>query len=124
MSLDSLIADSGQMATITAEAADGRVPGRTSMGGADRSDANWLAVVSGVPCLVRPMGSSLAYNRNDARAGVNLHRIYFVTDPVPGGLSSRHRIEVDGAIYAVMGVQDPNSMGRILQVDCEQIRTP
>lgn len=137
MSLESLIDDSGQQATITAEAPGGRVPGQTALGGADRSDANWLTVADGLPCLVRERSVAVDYGRNDARASVVTARIYFVPDDVaavlPSGLSSRHRITVtvggEGGpittgVYAVKGAVDPNSMGRVLQVDCERIRTP
>lgn len=133
MSLESLIENSGQQATITAEAPDGQVPGQTAMGGADRSDGNWVPIAGPVPCLVRTRGSALNYNRNDERAAVIDARIYFAADPVPSGISSRHRITVTAAgtggprvigVYAVMGTIDPNSMGRLFEVDCERIRTP
>lgn len=135
MSLESLIEDSGQLASILAEAADGQVPPQTAMGGADRSDGNWLTVADGVPVLVRTRSSALNRDYDDERAQVIDATLYFAADPVPSGsgLSSRHRIVVaDGGtgggraagVYAVLGVIDPNSMGRILQVDCERIRVP
>lgn len=133
MSVESLIDNSGQQASITAEAPDGQVPAQTAMGGADRSDANWVTVADGVPCLVRTRSSALSYGRDDERAAVIDARIYFAADPVPSGISSRHRITVTVAgtggprvlgIYDVQGVVDPNSMGRIFEVDCERIRTP
>lgn len=130
MSLESLIENSGQSASILAEAADGQVPAQTAMGGADRSDANWLTVADGVPVLVRTRSSAVNRDYDDERAGVIDATLYFAADPVPSGsgLSSRHRIVVTGGraagTYAVLGAIDPNSMGRILQVDCERIRTP
>lgn len=130
MSLESLIDASGQFAEITAEANPGSRPPLTTMGGVDRSDGNWLEVVSGVPCLVRPQGGSLNLNRNDARANVKTPKIYFLCDPVPTGLTTKHRIKVTQGsdktlvgVYAVQDVTDPNSMGRIFQVDCERVRT-
>lgn len=114
-----------QSADIEVEASTGKQPPQDALGGAVRT--NWLPVASGVPCLVRPMGSSLSAfkaPRNDARANVNLTRIYFEGDPVAGGLSTRHRIRVEGAVYKVQGAIDPNSLGELLQVDCERIRTP
>ena len=130
MSLESLIEDSGQQAEIMAEANPGSRPTLTTMGGVDRSDPNWLEVVSGVSCLVRPQGGSLNLNRNDARANVKTPRIYFLCDPVPCGLTTKHRIKVSlgsdptaRGVYAVQDVTNPNSMGRIFQVDCERIRT-
>lgn len=130
MSLESLISDSGQQAEILAEANPGSRPKQSTMGGADRSDANWLEVVSGVSCLVRPQGGTLNLNRNDARANVKTPKIYFLEDPVPTGLTTKHRIKVtlglDGTlvgVYAVQDVTNPNSMDRIFQVECERIRT-
>ena len=61
---------------------------------ADRSDANWVTVADGVPCLVSEKGSSLDYDRNDARANVITARVYFGCDPVPSGISTRNRINV------------------------------
>lgn len=131
MSLDSLIYDSGMEVTITAEAPDGQVPGQTAIGGADRSDANWVDVADGFPCLLRMQGSQIDYDRNDARAMVEQGRIYMIYDPVPAAISSRNRIKVtipgEGGrrvlgVFAVTGVTDPNSMGRLLQVDVERIR--
>lgn len=103
-----------------------RLPVRqTGAGGADRTDPQPLA--DGVPCLVRARSAvlaALAGRRDDARAETIDARIYFGTDPLAasGGLSTRHQVEVDGAVYAVRGVVDVNSMGRLLQVDAERIR--
>jgi hypothetical protein len=136
MSLESLIEDSGQLATITAEAPDGQVPGQDPTGAADRSDANWVSVVTGVPCLVSPKSSALrAYpGQNNARQALVDARIYFTSDPVPTiGISSRNRVTVTTAttgepqvlgVYAVLGVINPNTMDRLFEVDCERIRTP
>jgi hypothetical protein len=137
MSIETLIQRSGQQATITAEAPTGQVPPQDAAGGANRSDANWVAVASGVPCLLNIASSALksfGSARSDARANVIDVRIYFYSDPVePGGISTRHRVTVTApghggqrviGIYAVQGVTDPNSLGRIIQVDCERIRTP
>ncbi len=114
-----------QSADITCEAAPGDVPAQDASGGADRSARQWQPVASGVPCLVRPMGSA-RQDRDDARRGIDTGRIYFASDPVPDpeGISSRHRITVAGAIYAVMGATNPNSLDRIIQVDVERVRTP
>jgi hypothetical protein len=136
MSIESLIQNSGQQATITAEAPDRQVPRQDAAGGADRSDPNWVTVASGVPCLLNTSSSSLqafGSHRNMERAAVIDARIYFITDPVPSGISSRNRITVTApgtggprvlGIYAVQGVKDPNSLGRIFQVDCERVRVP
>jgi hypothetical protein len=129
LSLESLIEDSGQQADITAESNPGVTPPLTTMGGVNRS--TWLEVVTGVPCLVDPKGGTLNLARNDARANVKTPRIYFTQDPVPLGLNTKHRITVSGGsdptargVYAVQDVANPNSMGRIFQVDCERIRVP
>ena len=136
MSLESLIEDSGQLATITAEALDGQVPGQDPTGAADRSDGNWVTVATAVPCLVSPKSSALqAFSgRNDARMGIVNARIYFLSDPVPSvGLGSRNRITVNVetaggpqvlGVYAVQGVINPNTMDRIFEADCEKVRTP
>ncbi len=113
-----------QSCDVLCEAPPGGVPPQDALGGADRT--NYLTVASGVPCLVRPMSAAkMAYSgggRDDARRNVVTARIYFSSDPAPEGLSSRHRIVVEGQTYAVTGVINPNSMGRIYQVDCEMIR--
>lgn len=122
-----------QEATITAEAPDGRVPPQDALGGADRSDGNWVTVASGVPCLVREKGSSLDPDRDDARMNVITATVYFEADPVPSGISTRHRITVTATtpagpqilgLYSVQGTVDPNAMGRIFQVSCERVRIP
>ena len=136
MSIQGLIDAGGQLATITAEAPDRRTPGQTAAGGADRSDANWLTVVDGVPCLVWHQGSSLDTDHNDQRAGIIQARIYFADDPAPPpGLSSRHRITVTESgpednrrvlgIYAVQGARRA-ALGSqdLLMADCERIRIP
>lgn len=130
MSLESLIEDSGQFADITAESNPGVKPPITAMGGTNRA-GQWLEVASGVPCLVNPRGGTLSLNRNDARANVKTPRIYFLCDPAPLGLTTKHRITVSGGsdptargVYAVQDVNNPNSMGQLFQVDCERIRTP
>ena len=110
-----------QSATITVEADP--TPPQSALGGADRTTR--LAVASGVPCLVRPLSSTLSAlstRRNDARANVADVRIYFDADPAPGGVSTLHWIEVDGSTYKVTGVVNPNSMGEIYHVDCETVR--
>ena len=133
MSLESLIEDSGQQADIAVESPDYTIPPRSQMGGTDRS-APWGNIATGVPCLVRTQSSSLSAwpGRNDARANINTTRIYFYSDPVPTGISTRHRITVTTqgtgghrvlGVYAVQGVVDPNSMGRLFEVDCERIRS-
>lgn len=103
-----------------------RLPVRqTAAGGADRTDP--APIADGVPCLVRARSAvlaALAGRRDDARAETIDARIYFAGDPLAasGGLSTGHQITVDGAAYAVRGVVDVNSMGRLLQVDAERIR--
>ncbi len=132
MSLESLITDSGQLATITRECPDGQFPRQDATGAADRSDANWVTVASGVPCLVSPKSSAvMAYpGRNDARAQVLDARIYFLEDPSSEGIDSTHRITITAqgtggrkalGVYAVLGSTDPNMMGRLFQVDCERV---
>src|SRR6516162_793462 len=132
MSLESLIDDAGTMATITIEAPEYGQVAQDALGGAIRTDP-WSTIVSDIPCLVAPQGQQISAwpPRNDSRASINNVRIYFVIDPCPDGLSTRHRITVTSrgrggpdvtGIYAVVGAQDPNSMSRILQVDCEKIR--
>lgn len=135
MSLESLIDDSGQLATITQEAPDGSVPGQDPTGAADRSDGNWVTIATGIPCLVNEKSSALQAfpGRNDARVGIVNARIYFYYDPTPKGLSSRNRITVFVAVkgipqvlgvYAVQGRVNPNTMDRLFEVDCEKLRTP
>lgn len=135
MSLESLIEDANQFADITIEAPIGQAPQQTSIGGADRSQP-WGAVASGVPCLINTRSAALsAFSgaREDARASVFDTRIYFSSDPTPSGFTTKHRITVTQAgngeavtlgVYAVKNPTNPNSMGRIFQVDCERVRTP
>lgn len=112
-----------QSAAIEVESSAPGGLGQDALGGADRT--GWQPVVSDVPCLVRRLSASQQV-RDDARAQICDTRIYFADDPVLdfGGLSTRHRITVDGSIYRVTGPVDPNSLGRILQVDCELLRYP
>lgn len=113
-----------QTATITAEAPSGSVPPQTVLGGANRSGP-WTVVADGAACLVRPRSSYLAAygsSRDNARRNVEAVTIYFAVDPVPGGINTRHRITVDGAVHAVQGVINVNSLDRLFQVDCERIR--
>jgi hypothetical protein len=135
MSLESLIDDSGQFATITVEAASGSFPPQTSLGGVDRSQA-WPIVAANVPCLLSNRSSPLMSfpGRNDARAQVYDTRVYFYFDPTPSGFTTRMRINVtkagpggdaiDLGTYSVKGTNNPNTMGVIFQVDCEKVRTP
>ena len=74
-----------------------------------------------VPATARLM--AFGGRRDDARRNVVTARIYFADDPAPEGLSSRHRIVVENATYAVMGVINPNTMDRLFQVDTEMIRS-
>jgi hypothetical protein len=134
MSIETLIEGSGQLATITAEAPRGQGTSRTSMGGADRSDANWLTVADGVPCLVAPEGAALDRDRNDARQDRVTATVYFARDPAPEGLSTRHRIAVTSVrpgrdpvvvgVYAVTGVVDRLYLGRLFEASAERVRTP
>lgn len=138
MSLESLIEDSGQLATITVEALDGSVPPQSAMGGVDRS-GTWQQIATGVPCLLNNKNSQLMAwpGRNDARAQVFDTRIYFYLDPTPSGFTTRMRITVsepgggsgddptdttDLGVYQVVSVNNPNSMDRIWQIDCEKVR--
>jgi hypothetical protein len=133
VSIESLIDDAGQFASITAEAPDGQPPEATAMGGADRSDPNWLTVADGVPCLVWHRDVAIDYERNDARASVVTARIYFAADTVPP-LTSRHRITVTQAaddgprvlgVYAVKGSREPSRGSQsMLIVEAERIRVP
>jgi hypothetical protein len=134
VSIEGIIEQSGQLATVTAEAPRGVAAARTAMGGADRSDAAWLTVADGVPCLVSPSGSSLDRRRNDAREDAIEAEIYFARDPAPGGLNTRHRVSVTGTrtggdpvalgVYVVTGVVDPNYLGRLFVARAERIRVP
>lgn len=135
MSIEDIIERSGMQATITAEAPSGQEVGQTALGGADRSDADWIAVATAVPCLVSPSGSSLERDRNDARENVIEAVIYFRCDPLAPGaaLGTRHRVTVTSTrtpdpvvlgVYAVTGVVDPNYLGRLFEVSCERIRIP
>lgn len=110
-----------QLATIEAEAPQPGTLGQDQLGGADRT--NWQPVVSGIPCLVRRLSASQQV-RNEARGQVCDTRIYFAADPVPGGLNTRHRVTVGPYTYQITGAVDPNSLGRLLQVDCELLRFP
>ena len=115
-----------QLATITREAPEGESVDQDDLGGADRT-GEWLVEAEDVPCLVRPLASSEVSHTSLANANWNVVRvvIYFASDPLEsaGGLTTQHRITVGDQIYAVLGVIDPNSMGRIIQANCEGITT-
>jgi hypothetical protein len=119
-----LILSSGQFCDITVEAPVGTPPS-TAMGGTDRSQS-WPTIASDVPCIERPMASSLNRAMNDERQQIIDTRFYFHTDPVPspGGISSRHRITRGQAIYAVLGKINSMSFGTVIQVDAQKVRTP
>ena len=135
MSLESLIENSGQYANITVEFPPNTVPTQDAMGGVDRT-GNWPLVASRVPCLVNTRNETLmAFQsaRNNARSAVFDARIYFYYDPVPTGITTKHRITVTDAsrgepvevgVYAVKNVNNANSMGRLFAVDTERLRTP
>lgn len=110
-----------QDAKIEVESPQPGTLGQDDLGGADRTA--WQAVVDGIPCLVRRLSASMQV-RSESRGQICDTRIYFADDPVPEGLGSRHRVIVDGSIYHVKGAVDPNSMGRLLEVDCELMRFP
>lgn len=134
MSIESLIDDSGQLATITVEAPDGQTPGQTLLGGADRTDGQRLPVAADVPCLVNTLASDLDRSRNDGRADVIRARIYFAGDPTDSRLTTRHRIAVAvpgdpysqvAGIYAVTGVVAPTrGADRLVWAECERVRDP
>ena len=119
-------------ATITAEAPDGQVPPQDALGGADRSDANWVTIAQGVPCLVSPRGSSLDRSILDSRENLIEATIYFAPDPIARGLTTRHRVTVTApgrpdpiliGVYTPTGVNDPNYLGILIEVDAERIRS-
>jgi hypothetical protein len=133
MSLEDLISASNQLATITQEAADGKQPPQTTMGGTDRT-GTWMQLASNVPCLLNNKSSQLTpytQGRNNERQQVFTTRIYFYSDPTPAGFTTRQRITVtqshlgtddtDLGIYQIMNVSNPNSMNRIWEIDVEKI---
>ncbi len=107
-----------QLATITVEPIP---PRKDRTGGVDRT-GDWDTVAADVPCLVRPVSAALQ-SRDDARRDIVIYRIYFASDPVDGGLSTRHRIAVGTQVYQITGVVNPNSLGRIIHCDCEAIKS-
>lgn len=135
MSLQSLIDDSGQFATVSIESPDGQTVPQDALGGADRS-GQWATIASHVPCLLNNRSSPLMAwpGRNDARAQIQTTRIYFYEDPTPAGFTTRMRITVsapgssgdmtDIGVYQVIGTANPNSMNRLYEVDVERVRTP
>jgi hypothetical protein len=134
MSLESLIQDSGQLASILVEAASGQQPPQTGMGGTDRTQP-WITLASGIPCLLNNKTSLLSpykQGRNDERQQVYTTRVYFYYDPTPSGFTTRMRISITDAdpsdtdvtdlgTYQVENVSNPNSMNRIWQIDVEKI---
>ena len=133
MSLEDLINESNQLATITIEALPGSVPPQTVMGGVDRT-GEWPVIASGIPCLLNNKSSALTpytQGRNNERQQVFTTRIYFCFDPTPNGFTTRMRITVtqsstgtdatDLGIYQVENVSNPNSMNRIWEIDVEKV---
>lgn len=128
MSIESLIERSGQECSILATTAAGSAR-QTATGGVDRTAAGWSSVADGVPCLVRPTGSSLNLG-NDTMSNQEYLKVYLAGDPVPGGISVRHRLAVtragDGSpnaigTYNVISVVDANGRGRLIEVGCERL---
>lgn len=93
---------------------------KDEVGSVDRDGANKVTLATQMPCLVRPL--SAREGRVNEKATLDItHRIYFAGDPLSGVISrltSRHRITVDGRVYAPIQPVDVNSLNRLLQVDC------
>lgn len=131
MSIDSMIADAGQQCAVEVDSTFS-LPSQTAMGGADRTATNWVTVADAVPCLVRILTYKLEDDQNGQRVAVVSARIYFVSDPVPDGLNVRHRVRITNTgtggprvtgTWSVQGVNDPNSMGRLIYVDAQRTGT-
>jgi hypothetical protein len=113
-------------ADVEAEAPRGQATGQTGMGGADRTA--WIPVESNLPCLFRPRSVNNLSADNRAQQQI-LAKVYFTTDPVATGLTSKHRLvirgcprQADNGTYSVIGARDINALGRVLEVEVERVR--
>jgi hypothetical protein len=83
----------------------------------------YTAIASDVPCLLREMGGS--NDRRDGKASeTNTVRIYFDPEDLASilPLTTRHQIQIGPRTFVVTTSVDPNSLGRLLQVDCTEQR--
>src|SRR5690349_12208039 len=92
MSVQEHIYNAGTQCAIEADQA-ANSPAQTSMGGVDRTEENWIVVQDAVPCMVDILSTKREVVNNQLRSIANA-RIYLVSDPVPEGLSIKHRIRV------------------------------
>lgn len=78
----------------------------------------YTVVAANLPCLVRPISASNQPRHNRAELMIS-HRIYFDADA--GFLASR-QIQVAGRVFTIIGPVDFNEMGRLIAVDCLEVR--
>jgi hypothetical protein len=132
MSIETFIADSGQECAVEVDSTADQ-PAQTAMGGADRSEGNWVTVADAVPCLVDLKKTDVNYDRNNQRVYLTTATIYFAEDPVLGGLSIRHRIRIVNTgtsgpriagPWAIRGIMDPIPAGDHLEVLCQRTGLP
>lgn len=131
MSIEAFIADSGQLCRVAVDSTGG-VPTQTALGGASRTAADWVTVADAVPCLVEILRTQQV-EVNSQRQYVTDAVIYFASDPVPEGMSVRHRIEITsngsagpriGGIWNITGVDDPIPSGDHIEVSCQRVGLP
>jgi hypothetical protein len=113
-------------ADVEAEAPAGTSAGQTGMGGVDRT--TWIPVESNLPCLFRPRSVNNVATDDRAQQQI-LAKVYFTSDPVATGLTSKHRLiirgcprQADNGTYSVIGARDINALGRVLEVEVERVR--
>lgn len=131
MSVEAFIADAGTQCAIEADQT-ANAPAQTAMGGVDRSADNWIVIQDAVPCLIDILSQKREMINNQLQY-VSVARIYLIEDPVPEGLSIKHRIRVTIAgkpgrqvegVWAIEGVQDPVPYGHHLEVQCVRVGLP
>jgi len=131
LSLETIIADAGTLCAVEVDSTAG-VPTQTAMGGASRTDADWVTVADSVPCLVEPTGGQQV-EVNSQKQYQTKAIIYFAADPVPEGMSPRHRIRITSVgaagkriagTWAIDFVDDPIPSGDHLEVSCTRIGIP
>lgn len=128
MSVESAIFDCGIEVAIEVDSASDP-PAQTTMGGVSRTAADWPVIADAVPCLI-DVSKSKKTDVGDQQVMLATARAYFASDPVPGGIGTRHRIRVVNTgraghhvagIWTITGVIDPLPFGHHLEVEC--IRT-
>ena len=89
-----------------------------ALGGPDLSSANYDAVFSNIPCLLRPMGAKDKIARGKQVAD----KMYWIYCKVLA-IREDYIAEIDSTDYRIIGgIKDPNSLGHHMEVEVEIVQ--